>query len=64
MKFNWEKLKRGYKGAGILFYHRKPDGTVEVVLGLRGIKPDLGKWSIPGGSRSAKDSSPPGQRHS
>ncbi len=44
-------LTKGYAGAGILYYHKTADGKTEVLLGHRSIKPDLGKWSIPGGKR-------------
>lgn len=44
-------LTKGYAGAGILYYHKTADGRTELLLGKRNIKPDLGKWSIPGGKR-------------
>lgn len=43
-----------YKGAGILLLRHNGTGF-EALLGRRAIKPEIGKWSIPGGRMESKD---------
>jgi 8-oxo-dGTP pyrophosphatase MutT (NUDIX family) len=47
MKYRSRLLKsKPYKGAGILFYTRKPSGSIDILLARR---KRSGIWSIPGG---------------
>lgn len=47
---------RKYKGAGIALF-QKQNNEYAILLGKRTIKPDKGKWSIPGGKFEQTDSS-------
>lgn len=47
---------RKYKGAGIALF-QKQDNDYVILLGKRTIKPDKGKWSIPGGRFEKTDNS-------
>ena len=45
---------RKYKGAGIALF-QKQDNDYTILLGKRTIKPNKGKWSIPGGGFEKND---------
>lgn len=47
---------RKYKGAGIALF-QKQDNDYAILLGKRTIKPNKGKWSIPGGGFEKTDNS-------
>ena len=47
---------RKYKGAGIALF-QKQDNDYTILLGKRTIKPNKGKWSIPGGGFEKTDNS-------
>ncbi|MFY7794112.1 MAG: NUDIX hydrolase [Chitinophagaceae bacterium] len=43
-------LKEGpWRGGGVLFYRRRPDGTLTILLFKRKHRPGKGRFSIPGG---------------
>ena len=43
-------LKEGpWRGGGVLFYRRRPDGQLTILLFRRKINPGKGRFSIPGG---------------
>jgi len=43
-------LKEGpWRGGGVLFYRRRPDGTLTILLFRRTRRPGKGRFSIPGG---------------
>lgn len=56
MNRNTAHGKPGFHGAGILFYRKAPDSAgMEFFLAQRAIQPDLGTWSVPGGTLDSRD---------
>jgi ADP-ribose pyrophosphatase YjhB (NUDIX family) len=52
----WINKKLPYKGADLAVFGKNDDGAYSIVLGERAIKPNKGKWALPGGGYDKKDS--------